>query len=107
VSPPWHFVYRRFGSSRDFVSLGAAKSRVYSRLWKAGCLLLILPVMQFKAASYFGPKEGLGNIVLDLAETKLVDREVVAFLAGREADGMKFEKCPEYVRKWTAKEKRG
>jgi hypothetical protein len=55
---------------------------------------------------HFGPNEGFRNIVLGLAETKLADREVVAFLAGCEADGMKFENCPEYVRKWMLKEKR-
>ena len=54
----------------------------------------------------FGPKEGFRQVVLDLAEMKLVDREMVRFLAGCEADGMKLENCPAYVREWMTKEKR-
>jgi hypothetical protein len=54
----------------------------------------------------FGPQEGFRQVILDLAEMKLVDREVVRFLAGCEADGMKLENCPAYVREWMTKEKR-
>jgi anti-anti-sigma regulatory factor len=37
--------------------------------------------------------------VLDLREVKLVDRDVVSFLAGCEAHGVKID-CPAYIREW-------
>jgi len=42
-------------------------------------------------------------IVLDLREVKRVDREVVAELARWNADGIKFENCPAYLREWIAR----
>ena len=45
------------------------------------------------------------NIVLDLRDLRLADREAVRFLKGCEADGMKLENCPAYVRKWMDREK--
>jgi hypothetical protein len=42
-------------------------------------------------------------IVLDLLEVKRVDREVVADLARWNADGIKFENCPAYLREWIAR----
>ena len=42
-------------------------------------------------------------IVLDLREVKRVDREVVADLARWNADGIKFENCPAYLREWIAR----
>jgi hypothetical protein len=42
-------------------------------------------------------------IVLDLLEVKRVDREVVADLARWNADGVKFENCPAYLREWIAR----
>jgi len=45
------------------------------------------------------------RIVLDLKETKLVDRDAIRFLVRCEADGVKLENCPGYVRKWMKKEK--
>jgi len=39
-------------------------------------------------------------IVLDLKEVKLVDREVVRFLARCEAQGIRLENCPRYIREW-------
>ena len=47
----------------------------------------------------------LRRIVLDLKETKLVDRDAIRFLVRCEADGVKLENCPGYVRKWMKKEK--
>jgi hypothetical protein len=35
----------------------------------------------------------------------LTDRDAVRFLRGREADGMKLENCPAYVREWMEREK--
>jgi hypothetical protein len=40
------------------------------------------------------------EIVLDLKEVRLVDRDVVKFLARCESQGAKLENCPLYVREW-------
>jgi ABC-type transporter Mla MlaB component len=39
-------------------------------------------------------------LVLDLAGVKLVDHEVVSFLANRENAGVKLRNCPGYIREW-------
>jgi anti-anti-sigma regulatory factor len=44
------------------------------------------------------------NIILDLREVRLVDRDAVKFLRGCAADGMKLENCPAYVREWMQRE---
>jgi hypothetical protein len=44
------------------------------------------------------------NIILDLREVRLADRDAVKFLRGCEADGMKLENCPAYVREWMDRE---
>ena len=45
------------------------------------------------------------NIILDLRDVRLADRNAVRFLRGCEADGMKLENCPAYVREWMEREK--
>lgn len=45
------------------------------------------------------------NIILDLRDVRLADRNAVTFLRGCEADGMKLENCPAYVREWMGREK--
>jgi hypothetical protein len=40
------------------------------------------------------------NIILDLRDMRLADRDAVRVLRGREADGMKLENCLEHVREW-------
>jgi hypothetical protein len=45
------------------------------------------------------------NIILDLQDLRLADRDAVKFLRGCERDGMKFENCPAYVREWMGREK--
>jgi len=45
------------------------------------------------------------TIVLDLRDVRLADRDAVKFLRNCEADGMKLENCPAYVREWMDKEK--
>ena len=45
------------------------------------------------------------RVILDLSELKLLDREGVRFLTRCEADGMKLEHCPAYVREWIQREK--
>jgi hypothetical protein len=44
------------------------------------------------------------TILLDLQDVRLADRDAVKFLRDCEADGMKLENCPEYVRKWMERE---
>ena len=43
------------------------------------------------------------NITLDLEEVRLVDRQVVGFLANCEARGIRLKNCPPYVREWMGK----
>jgi hypothetical protein len=45
------------------------------------------------------------RIILDLIDLKLVDRDGVKFLMRCEAEGMKLEHCPAYVREWMEREK--
>ena len=45
------------------------------------------------------------NIILDLRDVTLADRDAVRFLRGCEADGMKLENCPAYIREWMDREK--
>jgi anti-anti-sigma regulatory factor len=40
------------------------------------------------------------DIILDLEEVRLVDRQAVKFLAACEARGIKLKNCPAYVREW-------
>jgi predicted metal-binding protein len=40
------------------------------------------------------------QLVLDLGEVRLVDREVVKFLVACEAGGIQVNNCPPYVREW-------
>lgn len=39
---------------------------------------------------------------LDLDELRLVDREVVQFLAACERSGIRLLNCPSYIREWIA-----
>lgn len=45
------------------------------------------------------------TIVLDLRDVRLADRNAVKFLRDCEADGIKLENCPAYVREWMEREK--
>ena len=40
----------------------------------------------------------------DLRDVRLADREAMRFLRGCEADGMKLENCPAYIREWLDRE---
>jgi len=40
------------------------------------------------------------QLVLDLIDVTIVDREAVKFLARCEADGIELENCPLYIREW-------
>jgi hypothetical protein len=43
------------------------------------------------------------QVVLDLAEIKLVDREAVKFLAAWVGRGIELRNCPEFIREWMSK----
>jgi len=45
------------------------------------------------------------EIVLDLKDVRVVDREVMRFFVSCEADGVKLENCAPYIREWMEREK--
>ena len=45
------------------------------------------------------------DIVLDLKDVSLVDRDVMRFFVSCEADGVKLENCAPYLREWMEREK--
>ena len=47
------------------------------------------------------------NVVIDLKDVTLVDREGMRFFMGCEADGMTLENCTPYIREWMEREKDG
>jgi anti-anti-sigma regulatory factor len=51
--------------------------------------------------------EGAGSdIALDLKDVTLVDRDAIKFLTDCEADSIKLENCPPYVREWIGRKSR-
>jgi len=46
------------------------------------------------------------DIVLDMKDVGVIDREVMRFFLRCEAVGVKLENCPSYLREWMKKEKR-
>jgi anti-anti-sigma regulatory factor len=48
---------------------------------------------------------GCRNIVLDLKDVSVVDRDAMGFLARCEADGVKLENLTPYIREWMEREK--
>lgn len=47
------------------------------------------------------------NLVLDLQDVKLVDRDSVRFLAQMEARGARLRHCSPFIREWIAQERNG
>jgi hypothetical protein len=45
------------------------------------------------------------DIVLDLKEVGIVDREAMRFFMSCEADGVRLENCTPYIREWMEREK--
>jgi hypothetical protein len=45
------------------------------------------------------------DIVLDLKDVSVIDRDVMHFFVRCEADGVNLENCPAYVREWMEREK--
>jgi len=48
---------------------------------------------------------GTENIIMELDEVKLVDRDVVCYLRDCEAKGIVLSQCPLYIREWIDREK--
>jgi hypothetical protein len=53
----------------------------------------------------FGLQTGYRNIVIDLKDVGVVDREVMSFFMSCEADGVRLENCAPYIREWMEREK--
>jgi hypothetical protein len=45
------------------------------------------------------------DIVVDLKDVSVVDREAMRFFMSCEADGVKLENCTPYIREWMEREK--
>ena len=45
------------------------------------------------------------NLVLDLKEVKLVDRDAVRFLAHSETEGARLRNCSAFIRQWILQER--
>ena len=45
------------------------------------------------------------NLVLDLTDVTLVDREAVKFLKQCEVDSIELENCPLYIQEWIQRER--
>ena len=46
-----------------------------------------------------------GDIVLDLKDVSVIDRDVMHFFVRCESDGVNLENCPGYVREWMERAK--
>jgi predicted metal-binding protein len=53
----------------------------------------------------FGSQTDYRNIVIDLKDVGVVDREVMRFFMSCETDGVKLENCAPYIREWMEREK--
>jgi anti-anti-sigma regulatory factor len=53
-----------------------------------------------------GLEEAGHRIALDLQDVTLIDRDGVKFLARCEADSVRLENCPAYIREWINREKK-
>jgi predicted metal-binding protein len=53
----------------------------------------------------FGLQTDYRNIVIDLKDVGVVDREVMGFFMSCEADGVRLENCAPYIREWMEREK--
>ena len=45
------------------------------------------------------------DIVLDMKDVRVIDRDVMCFFISCEADGVKLENCASYIREWMEREK--
>jgi hypothetical protein len=56
-------------------------------------------------AKLFELQSGYHDIVLDLKDVSVVDRDALHFFAACEADGVTLENCTPYIREWMEREK--
>jgi ABC-type transporter Mla MlaB component len=56
-------------------------------------------------ARLFESQTDYRDIVIDLKDVGVVDRDVVRFFISCEADGVKLENCTPYIREWMEREK--
>ncbi len=49
----------------------------------------------------------LSKVDLDLENVRLVDQQVVTYLARSESSGTRLRNCPFYIREWIEREKAG
>ena len=47
------------------------------------------------------------NLILDLKDLTIVDRDAVRFLERCETDNIKLKNCPAYIREWITRERGG
>ena len=45
------------------------------------------------------------DVVLDMKDVGVIDRDVMCFFISCEADGVKLENCASYIREWMEREK--
>lgn len=53
----------------------------------------------------FGAEASGRRIALELKDLTLVDWDIISFLKRSEANGIKLENCPPYIRQWIKQEK--
>jgi len=53
----------------------------------------------------FESQKDYRDIVLDLKDVSVIDRDVMCFFVRCEADGVKLENCASYIREWMEREK--
>jgi hypothetical protein len=53
----------------------------------------------------FECQKGCRDIVLDLKDLGVIDRDVIHFFVRCEADGVKLDNCTPYIREWMEREK--
>ena len=54
----------------------------------------------------FGLEDASHRFALDLEDVTLIDRDAVKFLANCEADSIRLNNCPSYIRVWVDREKK-
>ena len=55
--------------------------------------------------SLFQSEAKVRRITLDLRDLTLVDQAAVSFLGRCEADGVRLENCPPYIREWIRRDR--
>jgi hypothetical protein len=56
-------------------------------------------------STLFGSQTDWRDIVFDLKEVGIIDREAMRFFARCEASGVQLENCTPYIREWMEREK--